>query len=302
MSGVERTQRLLAMAREDQASPAARARMRAAIGAALALPAAIGTPGDGSASSAAAATAPATAAPIAPTTAAATATATATTPAAGATGMAATSTVGAFVAGAASGVVATMLLVLSTGLGAAPGVPARAGAGVQVAVASLSAVLAAQPVSTGVNEDPATASVGSPPTIAPDEPLPAVGQATTAGPPARGRALADKVPAASATEVTAVVPATPPSLAEETAALRKAQRALSDGDPRAAMEVLQDLSWRHPNGVLREERMVAEVAALCASGKRDAARAVADRLLAEQPSAVGAARVRASCAFDPSEK
>jgi hypothetical protein len=48
--------------------------------------------------------------------------------------------------------------------------------------------------------------------------------------------------------------------------------------------------------------MVADVAALCASGKRDAARVVADRLLAEQPSGVGAARAQASCAFDRAEK
>jgi hypothetical protein len=301
MSGVERTQRMLAMAREEQASPAARARMRAAIGAALALPAAIGTAGGGSASPSPPATAPATAAPIttAPVTAAPTATASATATAGGV----ATTTAGAFVAGAASGAVATMLLVLGTGFGAAPAVPARSGAGVHVAVASLSAVLAAERAPGAAAGAPGAASVGSLPsvTVAPREPLPEAGSSRAAGSPG-GRAPADDAPRASAALGTTPGPASTPTLAEETAALRKAQRALSDGDPSGAMEVLKELSWRHPNGVLREERMVAEVAALCASGKRDAARAVADRLLAEQPSAVGAARVRASCAFAASER
>jgi hypothetical protein len=210
--------------------------------------------------------------------------------------------VGAFVAGAASGVVATMLLVMGTGLGAAPAVAARSGAGVHVAVASLSAVLAAERAPAGAADDPAAAaSVATPPTVAPREPLREARDSSTAG-SLGGRAPADDAPRASGADVPTSIPANTPTLAEEIAALRKAQRALSDGDPRAAMEVLEDLSWRHPNGVLREERMVAEVAALCASGKRDAARGVADRLLAEQPSAVGAARVRASCAFDPAEK
>lgn len=283
MSATERTRDLLARAREERAVPEARARMRLAIGAALALPAlAAGGAGEiAAASSASGASAP------------------------GVTAATSIGGVGTFVAGVAAGVLATVLVVVAP-LAGAPRDTLRSDAGARVALASLAAVArrpdpaqveasaSAREVPPEAASDAATGTSASPqPSRAASAPGRDAGDGITEAPAA--------MPGASEAPRTSV-PASTPSLAEETAALRKAQRALSDGDARVALEVLEDLSWRHPNGVLREERMVAEVAAMCASGKRDAARAVADRLLAEHPSAVGAARVRSSCAFASEEE
>ncbi|WP_437974916.1 hypothetical protein WMF11_43065 [Sorangium sp. So ce295] len=92
-------------------------------------------------------------------------------------------------------------------------------------------------------------------------------------------------------------PARPSTLAAEMALLREAQDAVRDGDPSAALDRLDDLGARFPEGQLREERMAARVLALCAAGRAPEARAEAERLLGEAPSSVHAGRVRASCAF-----
>jgi hypothetical protein len=81
------------------------------------------------------------------------------------------------------------------------------------------------------------------------------------------------------------------------ALLREAQDAVRDGDPSAALDRLDDLGARFPEGQLREERMAARVLALCAAGRAPEARAEAERLLGEAPGSVHAGRVRASCAF-----
>ncbi|WP_437853841.1 hypothetical protein [Sorangium sp. So ce363] len=92
-------------------------------------------------------------------------------------------------------------------------------------------------------------------------------------------------------------PARPSTLAAEMALLREAQDAVRDGDPSAALDRLDDLGARFPEGQLREERMAARVLALCAAGQAREARAEAERLLGEAPGSVHAGRVRASCAF-----
>ncbi|WP_437546153.1 hypothetical protein WME97_41505 [Sorangium sp. So ce367] len=92
-------------------------------------------------------------------------------------------------------------------------------------------------------------------------------------------------------------PARPSTLAAEMALLREAQDAVRDGDPSAALDRLDDLGARFPEGQLREERMAARVLALCAAGRAPEARAEAERLLGEAPGSVHAGRVRASCAF-----
>jgi hypothetical protein len=87
------------------------------------------------------------------------------------------------------------------------------------------------------------------------------------------------------------------SLIEETQLLRAAQTSLGAGDATAALARLDELGARHPDGLLREERLAARVATLCAAGREDEARREAARFLAEVPLSIHAARVRASCAF-----
>jgi hypothetical protein len=100
-------------------------------------------------------------------------------------------------------------------------------------------------------------------------------------------------PAASAR----ATPSRANSLTDETEGLRRAQEALNAADANAAIAQLDDLARRHPDGLLREERLAARVLALCAAGRADEARREAERLLAEVPGSIQAARVRASCAF-----
>ena len=87
------------------------------------------------------------------------------------------------------------------------------------------------------------------------------------------------------------------SLAEETALLAAARAALGRGEAKDALAKLEEMSERHPAGVLREERMATRVMALCAAGRTDDARAEAQRFLQETPRSLQAARVRASCVF-----
>jgi hypothetical protein len=92
----------------------------------------------------------------------------------------------------------------------------------------------------------------------------------------------------------------PPSastLLEETDLLRRAQTSLQAGDAAAALARLDELGARHPDGLLREERLAARVVALCAAGRAGDARREAERFLLEAPLSIHAARVRASCAF-----
>jgi hypothetical protein len=98
----------------------------------------------------------------------------------------------------------------------------------------------------------------------------------------------NKLPAASAEPV---------SIAGEVAMLRRAQKALKQGDAEASLAAIDALAAKHPKGALREERLAARVLALCAAGRTSEARAAGQAFLAEAPNSVQASRVRASCAF-----
>jgi hypothetical protein len=88
------------------------------------------------------------------------------------------------------------------------------------------------------------------------------------------------------------------SLGEELAMLRAARVALREGEPQRSLAVLADLAARHPNGLLRGERMVAEILSSCAAGEKARARTIADQFLHEASGSPLVARVRESCAFD----
>ncbi len=90
----------------------------------------------------------------------------------------------------------------------------------------------------------------------------------------------------------------PSTLADELAALREATVALRDNDPQLSLARLDALAARHPQGLLRGERMVGQVLSLCALGRTQQARALADRFLREALGSPLAPRVRESCAFE----
>jgi hypothetical protein len=92
----------------------------------------------------------------------------------------------------------------------------------------------------------------------------------------------------------------PVSIAAEVALLRTAQTALADGDSARSLGALDALAAQHPDGALREERDAARVLALCSAGRVDEARVLGRQFLAQRPRSVQAARVRGSCAFHAS--
>ena len=91
-------------------------------------------------------------------------------------------------------------------------------------------------------------------------------------------------------------PSPKPTLAEEVAALRRAQQTLGK-DPQQALALLDELGRRYPNGALREEARVARILALCGLGRGEAARSEAREFLRLYPSSVHTPRVQSSCAL-----
>lgn len=80
--------------------------------------------------------------------------------------------------------------------------------------------------------------------------------------------------------------------------MREAVKLLHAGSGDKAFAVLEELGNRHPDGVLREERLAARVLALCSAGRTDEAREAGHRFVSEMPKSLQIARVRASCAFE----
>lgn len=85
------------------------------------------------------------------------------------------------------------------------------------------------------------------------------------------------------------------NLRAEIALLRRAQRALADGDPDAALAHLDDHARRFPEGVMVEERDAAHVVALGQAGREDACRAEAARFLRAHPGSPHRGRVANAC-------
>jgi hypothetical protein len=83
-------------------------------------------------------------------------------------------------------------------------------------------------------------------------------------------------------------------LAGEVALVQQAARALAGGEPAVALAVLEAYQGRYPSGVLREEAGLLRVQALAGSGDRERARALARRILDEDPHGVLAPRLRAA--------
>lgn len=178
---------------------------------------------------------------------------------------------------------------------------ARHGAGTFALAASLrleqNVAMGPLPAAPAQDEPPAPADLAT--VASAHQVLPV--SAPTALPVFAARARSPRIAPATAAS-SAPLPTVEPkasTLVEETDLLRRAQTSLGAGDAPAALAQLDDLAARHPDGQLREERLAARVAALCAMGHNDEARREAERLLAESPQSIHAGRVRGSCAFTP---
>jgi len=86
------------------------------------------------------------------------------------------------------------------------------------------------------------------------------------------------------------------TLAEEARALAEAQRALDQGAPAIALELLSRHERRFGAGMLGQERAAARIFALCALGRRADAQREGARFLALAPQSPLASRVKLACA------
>jgi len=118
--------------------------------------------------------------------------------------------------------------------------------------------------------------------------------------PSRGASAPDThdvaIDANRATERVEVVPAaahrTRDKLAAEVELLSRAETALHNGKPGAALQVLNEHARKFSNGLLKEERIAARVQALCALGYRSEADA---QMALLSPKSLHGDRVRAAC-------
>jgi len=80
--------------------------------------------------------------------------------------------------------------------------------------------------------------------------------------------------------------------------MTRVQEALRDSQGTRALALITSYDALHPNGLLKSERLAAEVFAACQMGDRTRARRAAERFLAKDSSSSLAVRVKNSCA-DP---
>jgi hypothetical protein len=146
------------------------------------------------------------------------------------------------------------------------------------------AVLSVEPVSApAADRASRSAHVKSPAAAPPASQLPTPEATPTLNPPAElPRSERPRGPVASATSG---------GLAEESALLEQARRAL-DSAPSAALTSVREHARRFPNGQLAAERGLIEVDALYRVGRRAEARALAERLLAQGGGDLYVGRVR----------
>ena len=84
-------------------------------------------------------------------------------------------------------------------------------------------------------------------------------------------------------------------LEQELKLLSAAREGLKSGNATLAMERVQEHERRYPAGILVMEARALGVDALCAEGRRDAAREAAETFLKRWPESPLAARVRSAC-------
>ncbi len=268
----------------DEPSVADRARVRAALGARLAITAAAAGVALTAVSSAAASASSAG-------TAVGTTAAGAGVGVAGASGAAGASVAGAATIAAPLGI--GMKLLLAFGAATAVGV----GAVSYVESTPPAPTVIAAPPSVVAPRDPSRVAPIAPPSalpVAPASAAPAASTASTASASASVSALASNAPP-SAPAAPAVSTASTDAIDRELGLIREAQLALQSGNGARALVLLDEHARRFPAGSLGEEREAARVFALCSLGRTSEARAAADRFLAAFPRSPQAARVRSSC-------
>jgi type IV secretory pathway VirB10-like protein len=174
--------------------------------------------------------------------------------------------------------------------------------GALVALAALGGGAVIHRLATRAPETPpaavaAASASAAPPDLAP--PAPAPSASAPAPPPSASAPPAPPVERSARPRPATTASSAAPdldTLRRETALMREAQKALRDGHPERALEVLDQHAGSHPGGVLVEERLAARVQALCLAGKVPEARAALAELRKVAPRSPQLARLAGSCA------
>ncbi|MEM7160571.1 MAG: hypothetical protein AAF799_47480 [Myxococcota bacterium] len=128
------------------------------------------------------------------------------------------------------------------------------------------------------------------PTPAVTPPAPARVSTARTNPSTPPRPATEPKATASASELAAP----PNSLAEEMRLMTAARRALSQGQPARALELLEQHERTHARGQMAEDRAALRSQALCEAGRGAEARAAATSFLAAHPRSAHGNRVRAT--------
>jgi hypothetical protein len=145
-----------------------------------------------------------------------------------------------------------------------------------------------------LREAPVRHAVVSESVRAPAPPAPAP---ETANPPSVGVDAPQRTPAAPPERRAKTPP--PDTLGEEVRVLREVDRALREGRPLAALELLDGLDRAVPKGRLQEERAAARVLARCDTLSRADAQALGVRFSMQHPGSVYEPRVLRGCGAAP---
>jgi hypothetical protein len=125
-----------------------------------------------------------------------------------------------------------------------------------------------------------------------DAPTPQSLEETSSPAPAEASAL----PRGRSEKVTS---SSEPTIDEEIKLMTRAQGSLRAGDPKQALQLLNEAARRFPNSKLATARAVSHMTALCAAGRSDEARAEASRFLAKNPGSPFTDRVKDVCLASP---
>jgi predicted Zn-dependent protease len=141
----------------------------------------------------------------------------------------------------------------------------------------------ALPIPAPVQTSPPVVETASP--IAETLPVPAI----------RAEAPFFRTPQKTPAPLSSAAPKEPVAsrLREESRALGEAREALRSGDAEGAIERLDALGNRYPDGILAQEREALAIEALYRVGKRDAAQTRAAAFLRAYPSSPHATKIRA---------
>jgi len=141
--------------------------------------------------------------------------------------------------------------------------------------------------------EPAPVVIPPPPVLDPPTEPAAIDLSPTLDDTLRPEPTRVRKPKAARTESNDASPSS--SIEQEAALVSSAQRALAQGRPTRALDLLDEHQRRHPHGAMAEDRDALRVVALCRAGRPEEAERRRAQFFRRWPKSLHAARVRGAC-------